>query len=200
MESLESDKIKRAMKLRSTWICHALDQIDERAKWRMGETESIIRPCCTFASIRMFGIDIDSVYLFHDMSVNLYGDELINSSLYDDGIYLKFIQETPIEKMFTKCNIKNINVNLWEDFGKLVGKISSLGDAVFSVNGLRESVKNVLDMIEESFRKLVLASNIDGKKVVDIYLDHDSGEYFIRLENNKAYSFKNALFYGVTKP
>lgn len=209
MENLEYDKLVKTIKLRKAVIVHQLDQIDPRVKWMMSAEMVNHMDCCAFPQISVYGVDIAELDMFHDMEIDFYSNGLVDASTKDKGFYLKYIQETPIDKLFDRIHIQDIKHAIKADFEKFLGQSALVRYGFESVGYFGESVtlnvtqspslalKALVDCIEGIFKKIVTSSTLGGIKVVNILPRTDNGEALIVLDNGKCYPLKEAM-YGIS--
>lgn len=199
MENLEYDKLVKTIKLRKAMIVRQLDQIDPRVKWKMSTEMVNHMDCCAFPQISVYGVDIAELDMFHDMQIDFYSDGLVDASTKDKGFYLRYIQETPIDKLFDRIHIQDIKQVIRADFEKFFsGPIRDGGSVTLKVTQSPSlALKALVDCIEEIFKKIVISSTLAGIGVVNILPRTDNGEALVVLDNGKCYPLKEAM-YGIS--
>lgn len=196
IDNIEYDKLVKTIKLRKAVIVHQLDRIDPRVKWMMSAEIVNHMDCCAFPQISIYGVDIADLDLFHDMQIDFYSDGLVDASTKDKGFYLKYIQETPIDKLFDRIHIQDIKPVIKADFEKFFGgPIPDGGSVTLNVTQSPSlALKALVDCIEGIFKKIVLGSTLAGIKVVNILPRTDKGEALIVLDNGKCCPLKEAIY------
>lgn len=198
MENIEYDKLVKTIKMRKAMIVHQLDQIDPRVKWRMSSEMVNHMDCCAFPQISVYGVDIAELDMFHDMEIDFYSNGLVDASTKDKGFYLRYIQETPIHKLFDRIHIQDVKRVIRADFEKFCGPIPNGGSVTLNVTQSPSlALKALVDCIEAIFKKIVTSSTLAGIKVVNILPRTDNGEALIVLDNGKCYPLKEAM-YGIS--
>lgn len=198
IENLEYDKLVKTIKMRKAMIVRQLDQIDPRVKWRMSSEMVNHMDCCAFPQISVYGVDIAELDMFHDMEIDFYSNGLVDASTKDKGFYLKYIQETPIDKLFDRIHIQDVKHAIKADFEKFCGPIPNGGSVTLNVTQSPSlALKAMVDCIEGIFKKIVISSTLGGIKVVNILPRTDNDEALIVLDNGKCYPLKEAM-YGIS--